>query len=420
MKILQINCVYGTGSTGRLTQAIHTRLLAEGIKSVVCCGRGPRRTDPHVHKVCGELYAKAQHAEADLTGLVYGGCVLSTARLLHILRREAPDIVHLQCINGYFVNIFRLVRWLKRHSVPTLLTLHAEFPYTANCGIAADCEKWRTGCGSCPQLRAQTGSLLFDRTAAAWKRMRDAFAGFSNCTVVSVSPWLRGRAEQAPVLAGLHHVTIGNGVETAIFHPVAAVDLRRRYTSARRRLVLHVTASFSPEQGSLKGGWYVLALAKRMPDVTFAVVGNRDPLQNVPDNVLDIGRLEDQALLAAWYSAADAALLTSRRETFSLVTAESLCCGTPVVGFRAGGPESIAPPSCCEFVEYGDLDALEHALRSRLEATPDRAAIAADAAARFSMENMYRAYKAEYTALSLMVDKLESKEVKLWKSRKHI
>ena len=150
MKILQINCVYGTGSTGRLTQAIHTRLLAEGIKSVVCYGRGPRSTDPHIHKVCGELYAKAQHAEADLTGLVYGGCVLSTARLLHILRWEAPDIVHLQCINGYFVNIFRLVRWLKRHRIPTLLTLHAEFPYTANCGIAADCEKWRTGCGSCP------------------------------------------------------------------------------------------------------------------------------------------------------------------------------------------------------------------------------------------------------------------------------
>ena len=67
--------------------------------------------------------------------------MLSTARLLHILRREAPDIVHLQCINGYFVNIFRLVRWLKRHRIPTLLTLHAEFPYTANCGIAAELRK---------------------------------------------------------------------------------------------------------------------------------------------------------------------------------------------------------------------------------------------------------------------------------------
>lgn len=400
MKILQVNSVYGTGSTGRLTQAIHTRLLAEGIGSVVCCGRGPRSTDPHVHKVCGELYAKAQHAEADLTGLVYGGCVLSTARLLHILRREAPDIVHLQCINGYFVNIFRLVRWLKRHRIPTLLTLHAEFPYTANCGIAADCEKWRTGCGHCPQLRAQTGSLLLDRTAYAWERMRNAFAGFSNCTVVSVSPWLRSRAEQAPVLAGLHQVTIENGVETAVFHPMDAADLRRRYISPERKLVLHVTASFSPEKGSLKGGWYVLALAKRMPDVTFAVVGNRDPLQGAPSNVLDIGRLEDQTMLAAWYSAADAALLTSRRETFSLVTAESLCCGTPVVGFRAGGPESIAPPSFSSFVDHGDLDALEHALRSQLEAEPNRAAIAADAAVRFSMENMYRAYRKEYETLS--------------------
>ena len=106
MKILQINCVYGTGSTGRLTQAIHTRLLAEGVKSVVCCGRGPRSTDPHVHKVCGELYAKAQHAEADLTGLVYGGCVLSTARLLHILRRGGagyrPPSVHQRLFRQYF------------------------------------------------------------------------------------------------------------------------------------------------------------------------------------------------------------------------------------------------------------------------------------------------------------------------------
>ena len=399
MKILQINCVYGAGSTGRLTQAIHTRLLADGIESVVCYARGSHSPDPHAHKVCGELYAKSQHALADLTGLVYGGCVLSTAHLLHILRREAPDIVHLQCINGYFVNIFRLVRWLKRHRIPTLLTLHAEFPYTANCGIAADCERWRTGCGHCPQLRVQTGSLLLDRTAYAWKQMRDAFAGFSNCTVVSVSPWLRSRAEQAPVLAGLHHVTIENGVETTIFHPMDAADLRRRYISPGCRLVLHVTVSFSPEPNSLKGGWYVFALAKLMPDVTFAVVGNREPLQNAPDNVLDIGRLEDPAMLARWYSAADAALLTSRRETFSLVTAESLCCGTPVVGFRAGGPESIAPPSFSSFVEYGNLDALEKALRSRVEPTPDRAASAADAAARFGMENMYRAYRKEYEEL---------------------
>ncbi len=34
-----------------------------------------------------------------------------------------------------------------------------------------------------------------------------------------------------------------------------------------------------------------------------------------------------------------------------MVTAESLCCGTPVVGFTAGGPESIAIDAFSNFVE---------------------------------------------------------------------
>ena len=39
-----------------------------------------------------------------------------------------------------------------------------------------------------------------------------------------------------------------------------------------------------------------------------------------------------------------------------MVTAESLCCGTPVVGFKAGAPEQIAIKEFSEFVEYGDLN----------------------------------------------------------------
>lgn len=41
-----------------------------------------------------------------------------------------------------------------------------------------------------------------------------------------------------------------------------------------------------------------------------------------------------------------------------MVTAESLCCGTPVVGFKAGAPEQIAIKEFSEFVEYGDLNSL--------------------------------------------------------------
>lgn len=45
-----------------------------------------------------------------------------------------------------------------------------------------------------------------------------------------------------------------------------------------------------------------------------------------------------------------------------MVTAESLCCGTPVVGFLAGGPESIAIEKFSAFVEYGDLNAIKESI----------------------------------------------------------
>ena len=165
MKVLQVNCVYRKGSTGKIVADLHEALLARGVESVVCYGRGETVREPHVHKVCGEWYAKWNHLRARITGVMYGGCFFSTNRLMGIIKREKPDVVHLQCINGYFVNIPRLIVWLKRRGIPTVLTLHAEFMFTANCGHALDCDRWKTGCGRCPRLRKETETFLWDRTA---------------------------------------------------------------------------------------------------------------------------------------------------------------------------------------------------------------------------------------------------------------
>ena len=49
-----------------------------------------------------------------------------------------------------------------------------------------------------------------------------------------------------------------------------------------------------------------------------------------------------------------------------MVVAESICCGTPVVGFEAGAPELITIPEFSDFVEQGDVDALTEALKKWL------------------------------------------------------
>lgn len=101
---------------------------------------------------------------------MYGGCLISTDKLFRIIKKEKPDIVHLHCLNGYFINIYRLITFLKNNNYKTVLTLHAEFMYTANCGHALECDKWKTGCGKCPRLRSETKSWFIDGTAKSWKK----------------------------------------------------------------------------------------------------------------------------------------------------------------------------------------------------------------------------------------------------------
>ena len=127
MKILQINCVYDYGSTGKITRDIHKSLQKNGFDSVVLYGRRQKVQEAGVYKTCTEFEAKAWNVLSRLTGQPYAVTPFGTLTLLHRLEREKPDVVHLQCINGYFVDIYRLLNYLKKNHIPTVLTLHAEF-----------------------------------------------------------------------------------------------------------------------------------------------------------------------------------------------------------------------------------------------------------------------------------------------------
>ena len=391
MKVLQVNCVYNKGSTGKITADLHKALLEQGVESIVCYGRGQKVDEPYVHKTCGELYAKLNNLWSRITGVMYGGCFFSTNRLIGIIKKEKPDVVHLQCINGYFVNIYRLVTWLKKQGIRTVLTLHAEFMHTANCGYALDCEKWKTGCGECPRLKRETKSWLLDGTARSFRKMKRAFDGFDDLVVASVSPWLMERAKQSPILAGKKHCVIQNGLDTAVFYPREAAGLKEQYGLGDKQILFHATAAFNDDPAHIKGGYYILRLAEQLKDEPIQIVvaaGEADPTMTLPSNVTLLGRVADQERLAEWYSVADATVITSSRETFSMICAESLCCGTPMVGFEAGGPESISLPAYSTFVNYGDVAGLCAAVRRMLAKQKDVSATAAAACAAYDKRRM--------------------------------
>lgn len=364
MKVLQVNSVYHKGSTGKIVYDIHTELQKRGFDAIVCYGRGKVINEPNVYKVCTEWYSKLNNLWSRITGVMYGGLHCSTKKLIRIIEQEKPDIVHLHCINGYFVNIYKIVKYLNEKRIKTVLSLHAEFMHTANCGHAFECERWKTGCGHCPRFKQETKSLFIDGTHRSWMMMKKAFDGFGhNIIITSVSAWLMNRAKQSPILSDLEHCVVLNGLNTDVFRYYKHEEEREKYKKGHKGIIFHATPFLSSNPNHIKGGYYVIELAKMMPEYHFLIAGNYDSSIDVPPNVTLLGRLADQETLAKFYSMSDVTVLTSKKETFSMVTAESLCCGTPVVGFKAGAPETISIMEYSKFVEYGNMKALKESLQ---------------------------------------------------------
>lgn len=174
-----------------------------------------------------------------------------------------------------------------------------------------------------------------------------------------------------------------------------------RIRSERKFNLLFVTANFNPiDKSNNKGGWYIVELAKRMTDAIFIVVTPvAHNIENLPDNVYVWGKASSSFELAQLYSTVNLSLIASRRETFSMILAESLCCGTPVVGFKAGGPESIAMKDYCELVEYGNLDKYEDAVIRMLSQDFDREKISHEAKKIYDSKSMTRGYIDIYKCL---------------------
>ena len=275
--------------------------------------------------------------------------------------------------------------------------------YTANCGHALDCDRWQSGCGRCPRLKRETKSFFVDGTAKSWLKMKKAFDGFNdNLVVVSVSPWLMDRAKKSPILQNKKHEVILNGVNTEIFHCYDTSELRKQMGLDGKKIIFHATPAFNNDVNSIKGGYYVIKLAEKMLDeiVIFVVAGNYPNGLKVPSNVLLLGNVSDQILLAKYYSMADVTLLTSKKETFSMVTAESLCCGTPVVGFKAGAPEQIAIPEYSSFVEYGNVDALKSEVDKIIGTVYLSEQMSIEASGKYSKKTMMQKYVYIYEGLN--------------------
>ena len=284
----------------------------------------------------------------------------ATKKFLKWVDTYNPDVVHLHNLHGYYINVSLLFKYLKRKNIPVIFTLHDCWPYTGHC-VHYDyigCEKWKTGCYQCPKKKEYPTSFLFDRSKRNYKRKKKLFTLPSKMTVVTVSNWLKGETEQS-FLKKYDVKRVYNGIDNTVFRPVES-DIKDTLGIKDKFMILGVSDGWSERNGLS----YFEQLAENLQeDERLVMVGfKKDELARAPKNVIALGRTDSVEQLVQLYSSADVVLNPSFEETFGLVTAEALSCGTPVIVSNATASPELVDKSCGRVVEKGDYEGVKKAI----------------------------------------------------------
>ncbi len=340
MKVLQINSVCGIGSTGRIATDIHRTLIEQGHESYIAYGRDLPKNCDNAIRIGTKIDNYTHVVKTRLFDRHGFSSTQATKEFINKIRDIDPDIIHLHNIHGYYINIEVLFNYLKEANKPVIWTLHDCWSFTGHCAYFdyARCDKWKTGCYSCPEKKAYPRSLIFDNSKRNYINKKEIFTGLKNLTIVTPSQWLSNLVQDS-FLNEYSVKVINNGIDLNTFRPNAG-EFRKKYNLCSKFIILGVASVWDRRKG-LK---YFVELADKVSeDEVIVLVGlTEKQINQIPKNIIGITRTNNVEELVDIYSSSDVFVNPTLEDNFPTTNLESLACGTPVITFDTGGsPESI-------------------------------------------------------------------------------
>jgi glycosyltransferase involved in cell wall biosynthesis len=261
-----------------------------------------------------------------------------------VVRRMAPDIVHLHWIGDGFVPI----AGLRRLGCPIVWTLRDMWSFTGGCHYTAGCDRYRVGCGACPQL---SSADPMDLSARVWLRKLRAWRDI-DLWLVPISGWLADCARSSTLFDEHPIEVIPNGVDTNRFraHDMSVARLHWDLPQDRRLILF---GGIDPLRDPRKGFPQLVEALRRLAADGWAkramlVVFGAKPDGEIPDCGIPtrfVGHISNDDDLSRLCAAADVMATPSLQEAFGKTLIEAMACGTPVVAFNTGGPVDIVEHS---------------------------------------------------------------------------
>lgn len=331
-KLVQINTVCNT-STGKLMGDIQREADREGYETLSIVGRRKVFPDLRCERIGNGLSFWIHVAVNTVFDRQGYASYFATKRIIKIIRKECPDIIHLHNLHGYYINLPLLFSYLtEEYHGKVFWTFHDCWPFTGHCAYftAVGCDKWKKGCERCPNRKGYPVSLIADASRKNYADKKRMFTGLKNFTVIVPSEWMASMVRKS-FFGGYPVEVVSNGIDLKVFSCTRPSEsLYDKYDIDReKKVVLGVANVWDARKGMAD----FLALAKVISDdYQILLVGlSAMQMRRLPGNVTGIRRTEDRKELAAIYSVAQVFINPSLEESFSLVTVEAIACGTPVI-----------------------------------------------------------------------------------------
>lgn len=360
MKVVQINGVSSTGSTGKIVTQLSDVMTSVGIENYIISSGYKETTKRNNVFFCSSYVGVRFHQViGSLLGNTGFHSFFATKKVIAILNKIKPDIVHLHNIYSYFLNVEVLLKYLKKQNIRTVWTIHDFWAVTGHCTHfeAAGCYRWKGQCGQCSQLNKFPYSKFFDRTAALLKKKENIYRKWNSLHLATVSKWV---AEYLPesILKGKEIRVIPNGIDTSVFKQL---PIEKPSELKDKFVILSVAMSW----GVNKGLNDLISLSTKLSeDEVIVIIGlSNNKIENLPQNILCLPRTKNVEELCQYYNMADVYVTASVEETMGLTVVEAMACGTPAVVYNRTALPELVVEGCGYICKETGADALYSAVK---------------------------------------------------------
>ena len=335
MKVLQINNVYGYGSTGKIVGQIHDYLLKHDIDSYVIYSRKePKNVNmKNVYRYYSSVGCALHAFEALLFDTHGLHSSINTKKIISKIEEIDPDIVHLHVIHGFYLNYKILFNYLKESHRKVIWTLHDCWQYTGYCAYYDynECYEWENNkCEKC-KYRNTYPYRLFSHSKQNFEIKAKCYDG-RDMVLVSCSKWLEGEVSKS-MLKDKKHIVINNSVDLSKFYYEPS-DIKNRYGISEKKVILAVANVWTVQKGFNEYN----KLARILDDeYVIVMVGLNDKqLNQIDKKIVGIKRVDINEL-RHWYSNSYVYLNCTLEDNYPTVNLEAKACGLPVITYRTGG-----------------------------------------------------------------------------------